>query len=843
MLTAAAVLALCLPLHAAEPDPHEGVRVRLKALERLLKRTSSANDEILESLGSLERAYRILPDETTLKDEMERKRVDKLKTGIEKAWIRALTVMKIPPRSDHNLRTPVQIRATEAIARSRPCIDARFRRALERRVLDNKKYECTPALYRAAFSALVTLNQPKLVPWFLDHGVTADVNLNDKAKTLAAFDALRSMRGVRGAERREVVRKLLAVFQSYPFHWLNEYEALSGFRGAQKKYVKVAGTATPYWTDIRTPLLETIRHFCLDPRTGVPPFDKRTGREIEHLPRYLNWFATNQRVSMWPWRDVKASTKPAVRKRSEGRYARPAIPLLFHRFGIPWEYWREHAHDPTRPRTRESSAEADEAASTAFRKKLAVRLATPLTELLDDLEPRVRAAAAVALAMVGAKEAASQLVALVESEELPVVREAAALGLMLLHPEDLRSWFQARVRDNDESPRVRGYATLALGWLKDAPFLWALVDESGRRALGGVAAYEDVRSCAVVALGLVGEADAAEPLAKLLTKAAECPAVVAAVGAALSRLDDRSVVPRLLKVLVDRGKKPLRRVAQVSAAQGLGALVVPTDRAAIRAIGKRIDMSREKFGGVRSALAIALGRIGGSNAAEVLEAAYADCLKSTERFAERGFFLMGFALLESSTGRHRIRKQLGELKHDRDLGAAAAAVALGDDRLGVGQALARIDATGPNYTPYAIEAAGRLGALQNADDVRDVLARRPDPRVARAGSLALARLLGPAALTDLKQLWERAHTHDLYDTLAWACHHMPSGEVESWLHTIVKQKERQPHERAFAVLALARMAGGETLPRALAFSFVFNPFGEARTLTGLALRRDAAFLR
>lgn len=841
LLAALLPFATVASVGAAEPDPYEGVRLKVKGLRRLLKRASSKNAAILQVMGEVEREYRALPAEADVADDDARKAVDRLKDEIERLWLRAFTVFKVPARMDINTRTPVQIRAAQAVARSRPCIDKRYRIAVER-VLDNDRYVCAPAFYNAAFTALVALDQPRLVDWFLDHALQARVDPDHKQRALASLDALMSMRRVSGRERREVVRKIVAIFQSYAFHWRNEYDAIAGFRTVDDRYKKVAGVATPYWMDLRPTLIDALRTFSTDPRTGLPPFDKRSGREIEALPRFLNWLASNQRVGQPPWIDLKDDQQPSVRARAVGRYVRPSIPLLFHHFGIPWESWWAIAHDPLRPRTGDSSDAVDSSASDAFRASLRKRLATSLLDYVDDDDATVRAAATMALALIEVPDATKRLVAIVESGEMPIVREAAMLGLMLLRPTDRLGWLRGRVLDKDEAPRVRGYATLALGWLQAAPFLWELVREDERRGLGGESAFADIRSCAVFALGIAGAPDAAAPLCDLLKKPGECPAVLSAVGPAVARLEQTNVIPVLLRVLHDRRKVATRHVAQISAAQALGALVPPTDKSCIRKMRQRLERSSEQFGGVRSQLALSLGRIGGTHAIEALETEYERCLKSTIRYAERGFFLLGYALTGASAGRHRVRTQLIELTHDKDLGAAAAAVTLADDRAGIARVTGRINATGPNYTPYAIQAAGRLSSVAAAKDVRRTLSRRHDPRVMRASALALARLLGSDALVDVQRIWERSHASQSFDALAWAFHHMPSGEAEGWLHSVVRDEGRRPNGRAYALLALARMAGGEALLRSREFAKMFNPYGEAPTLTGLAKRGDAAFL-
>jgi len=104
--------------------------------------------------------------------------------------------------------------------------------------------------------------------------------------------------------------------------------------------------------------------------------------------------------------------------------------------------------------------------------------------------------------------------------------------------------------------------------------------------------------------------------------------------------------------------------------------------------------------------------------------------------------------------------------------------------------------------------------------------------------------VGVDALPDLRALWSRFDRPDHFDALAWAFVPAASPGAEAFLLDVLRDDDRGPLERAFALVALGRMADPAEDPLLARFGRDFNPYANvAPTLRGLARYGDAPFLR
>ncbi|MFB3066936.1 MAG: HEAT repeat domain-containing protein [Planctomycetota bacterium] len=645
---------------------------RLRTLESLLKRQAATNTEILAALDAAEDAYLRLEanppaarrTQAGIKQATD---LEKFRKDVERAYLKALELRRVARNSDHNDRHPVQFRAARALARARPALGADFMRALER-VYKDPDYELVPHFYDVAFGALLEMNTPGTFEWLVDKPLNADVNPDAMHRALAAMDALRKTPSPTAKQRREAVRRILAIFQSYSFHWTDTYQVVAGFRGGPKKYQKIAGIMGPYWMQVRPTVIATLRHLSRDPRTGVPPVDLDDGSDLESIPRIKVWFGQNKTIGRPPWIDLKQPL--LVRERTTPPYTQPAVTKLRRKYGIPWELWWEQNRDLHRP------PELGEELRTELRKRTLPPL---LIEALGDVDWRVRAAAAMTLGKLGAPGAVVHLRRQMEVDASEEVRQAAMLGLLLLRDPELRGFFVHTARARNENPRIRAYAVLAMGLILDADFFWK-VFRPGKRVNDPLPVHRDLQACAVRALGWGAETGTAQALANLLGNKRVALEAQAAAGTTLALLRDPASLSEALKILRDaRDDDPEQHVGHVSAALTATALTKPDDKRALGALAVKLRKSKARFGGVRNQVVVGLGGVGGSRAYETLQTGYERCLRDTKRYAERGYFLLALGESKDPRARVLLREQLESLDHERELGACALGLALNGD--------------------------------------------------------------------------------------------------------------------------------------------------------------------
>ena len=839
---------------AAEDAAPAGVSLdvaeaRLKALKRLLKRRRSSNAEINRAIDEVQDAYvRLAPEASTAPDGGPDpdfvKRARSFQGRAERAWLKALSLSDVPRGTKSNRRQPVQFRAIRALARARPEASEGFQRTLERKVMGQSDYHPWPSLYDAAFMALVGLGGEGSFEWLLERALNADVNENDKHRALAALEAMMAMR-VTGDQRRAAVRRILAIFQSYAFHWPNKYEAVAGYRSTNRTYVKVAGTASHYWLEVRPVVLRALRRFSVDPRSTLPPFERGTTDELASIPRYLNWFATHQRAGTPPWVDADPAHPMQGRTRRDGRYAGTSLPPLLRQYGVPWEdWWLRHRRIHRRPaRTGDADVEKERVAEAALRRTLREKVMPErLAEALGSAHEELRAVAAVTLGKLRGPKAAEQLAARLAEDESEMVREAATLGLMVLQDEAQKARFRALAADADENPRVRAYALLALGVLGDGATLRTVLRPAKDATVEPRARIRaDLEACAAYGLALTEDKSLAGLALELLGSRTDTAAQGHA-GTALARLGGAAHATEVLDHVRDPRNSDDTEVRRTAAAIALGHVMAADDRKAFRTLRTRMARTKGPFGGVRSELFVAVGRIGGERAEDLLLDAYEHCVADTRRYAERGYALIGLGLLGTPRARTQLRMALEEMDHEKDLGAGAVALALAGDRGGISVLRGHLGASRRRLAAHAMVALGMLGDTGSARAVREIVLRRRDPFVLAEAGLALGLLEGAKAADDLAALWARCPRGEQRDTLAWALHLAAGPKARDLALRILADEDRPALERAYALAALGRMADPAEDPLLGRFGRSFNPYVDAPTLDLLARHRDLAFL-
>ncbi len=793
-------LIVCLGAARADEVALADAGRRVEGLDQLLRAAKSTDKELVAAVEAVGAALRDLAPDA---DPRERGRVRDRATD---ALFKALRLERVDRETKRNLRAPVQLAAVLALRHiDRERADD-LMRVIERHILGDRGYDVDPSFYDAVLDPLVRLRAKGTFEWVLEEVVNPDTADDARDRALAGLDALLRIPAT-GDQRRVAVNRILGIYQSYMFHVEDDFLEIAGYRGTKYKGMRGAG---PYWESMRPTVMRTLRELSTDPRTGLPAFDIDTKGEIGTLERHQVWYAQNSLAGRAPW--VDGAREP--RRRADAPYTRMPPPAWFA-LGAPWQHaWRTNRTVLDRP-----------LAPAAWRDELrATTLPDLAARMLGDAAWQVRAAACLTLGRIAAPGAAEALRARVERDPVEEVREAALLGLSLLAEEAQRDFLRARAADAAENPRLRAYALLALGLLKDA--------ETPRAILASGDAPPDLGACAVRALGLAG--GTAPEVAAILADRRQPPHLRGEAGTALLVLDDRAVLPEVMTVFKERARgTPVAAAAAAIAAR----LTPPDDTRAIRRLARETGDTDGNFTGVRTLLATSLAGMGGARGAAALAEEYANLRPNSMRFVERGHFLIALGRMASDPAKEILRAEILALDHEWDLGACALGLALAGEHGSLPTLRTLLPARGETYAPHGMMALALFSDPAGRVLIREALAKRRSDDVLEEGALALALLDREKAVPDLLALWARARRAEHYDAFAWAFRLAASADAIAPLRAMVEGGP-DPVQRAFALMALGRMADPAAPLHALARDS--NVYADNPTLLDLARWRDAA---
>jgi len=809
-----------VPVLAQTVDLSEARR-RVDALRDLLRSPDATDSQLSTALDAVDEANRALDPSM---DDGERA---SLHSAVEDLLLDALVDKQVPPGQERNERHAVQVHAARVLGHTRATVVPRFLRALER-VDADRDYDPYPAFWSAAFDSLVDLDAPRAFDWLLDTAINAEVEPSEQHRTVAALQAIARCEGLPARQRRRGFARLVGLFQSFTFHVESDYDYVAGFRGS-KRHPKMT-SAGVYWALVVPSVHEALRRLGTDPVTGLPPLDIDTGEEMNSISRYQTWFGRNKRLGAPPWIDGPQ----AGRARAELPYVRP-LPVQWRQFGTPWTDWW------MRNRNLEDPAQSD----TVERRALVAAppaLQEALVPLLADEAAPVRAAAAVQVGRLRLDGAASLLRGRLATESDESVRDTVVLGIAILAQADQLEYLRTLAADEAESPAARAYAFLGLGFLGDAAHVGSIAD--GTTPVGASDRVRcELRACAVGALGLAGDEARAARLARLLVDRDAPAAVRGEAGAPLAALASHDLQGPLLDVLRETRDMDSKLASQTAAAIGLSGTVARDDARAFRALQTRLREGKERFHEVRTQIAFSLARIGGPEAYDVIAEEYDRLRPRSQRYAERGFFLLALGAAASQE-RHReaLRAEFGALDHDFDRAACALALALAGDRDAAAMIRDSVPDAGPELLPHALVALALLHDPATPGLARIALGREGRDRTMREAALALALTQRARAVPELLEAWERCREPDDYDAVARALRLAGGADAIAPLLAIAQSRERAALERAFALVALGRITDPEPRPLLDRLAPNSNPHSGCLILLDLARYRDASFL-
>lgn len=796
---------------------------RTSAVARLLRKRKTPNAALVAGVESIEEAYRKPPQKE------EPKRVAHARRAMRKVLLRALVASGRIDAQMRNPREPVQWRAARALRWMVPGDAATIHKAVERGLCKDAKYDISARVWEALCDSLLRQNPDRGYLFVVERLVHPDNDLRATLRTHAALVALAAAPLPNAKIRHVTVKRFLAVFQSYPFHVEEDYDYVGDFRNIKRGFKQKLARHGHYWAEIRPLVLRMLRRLTADPVTGELVRGVHTDFEIESLEQFKVWNGRNKLRPIAQW--TKEPGEPTPRT-----MLRPAR-MPVREFGLRWTMpWTDRWPQLVAERDRDDEL-------LAKRKAMRETTLQPLLQAaLVDADPEVRGMAAIVLGRIRAPKATATLRERLTKETDENVREAVAFGLLYVADAKLRDWWRSVVQDDTENPQVRAIGVLALAFLGDAAFLRMHFADDAKPWSSDRRIETELRASAIAGITIAGApADAPLLFSLLLAKRAPSAEFGAAAAALASHATAIEADPllMLLRGARVRTRKPARTAA---IAHALGGALQPGDAKRLRKAAHVFLQNGGKFAAHRTEVALSLGRIGGPIAFELLAKGYEGCRKDGDRSAETGYFLLAMAMTGDRRAPDQLAAAFAELPHEFDASACALALARSRALRHAPLISARLDSATRGYVPYSIEALGRLGDVAALPAIRARIESDPRDQALGAGGIAIARIRGDKAGSEILPLWVRAGDRREYDALARAFGIAgPDGSEMALMGMLTDRKTRSARERAYALAALGRMASPDeriaTRLRAAYFAY-----GAPRALTRLARFGDSFFL-
>lgn len=268
---------------APRPTPLDVALDVLSVLEAKLGDRAATNESIVEAIDAVARAYVTLAP-TKPADEAA------FRVAAEAALLRALVLERIDGATRANERTPVAVRAAQALARTRSRVSAEIRRVVEERWLKARTYDVSPDLWAATFDALAALGEVESAQWLIDEIVTADRRPERLEPTRAALEALRLFPRLPGRVRRDAARRLVVLFVAV------DTEMAVRFAVDYQPWV----TTNRWWNVVGPPTVRLLRRLC-----RARDVDDLPGREFPRwsgaLENFRRWLDAHEDLGRAPW--------------------------------------------------------------------------------------------------------------------------------------------------------------------------------------------------------------------------------------------------------------------------------------------------------------------------------------------------------------------------------------------------------------------------------------------------------------------------------------------------------------------------------------------------------------
>ncbi len=427
-------------------------------------------------------------------------------------------------------------------------------------------------------------------------------------------------------------------------------------------------------------------------------------------------------------------------------------------------------------------------------------LVDTLLKAARDKSRDVATGAVIALGKSGDQRARPLLIELVEDDNAhPTVNESAALAIgMIGGGLEERRFLEGVMKDERHRTRTRAFAALGLGFLGDVGALPALMAQAKRKE-----ASRDVPTCAILAMGLLGEEMIVPDLARRLAGARglreKDDLLRGWYSASIAKIASPSGLPAVLKSFSDDYVE-VRRQAAFSAPALAGAGKAEVVKALISAA------RNDRDNGVKAFAVLALGQMETPLAFAELNRAY---VKGTPIVKPYAAMAMGFLARQLVDPEQRLvvlkllRKEFHFANALEVRGALAIGLGIAGDAESVPALLKVLTGKGaPDPKAHVAIALGLIGDDAARPALRKVLTDRSDPMLQREAALALGLLGDRGAEKILLKLVKEGSSEYVRGSAAVALGRLASVETAGILKDIVDDESGPATTRAFACVAL-----------------------------------------
>ena len=417
-----------------------------------------------------------------------------------------------------------------------------------------------------------------------------------------------------------------------------------------------------------------------------------------------------------------------------------------------------------------------------------------IKSVLGDRDKRVRESAALAMGILGNKEAIPTLIEIMNNTK----------------------WAKKELREGGEVlPRTRAFAALAIGLIgrrtdiSDTQGLSALVklmnDDRETKS------QMDLAVGPIVALGIMKSKDAIPELVKYLKNKRNRTVARSFAATSLGKIGDRSALEPLLASLKDKQNAVVQ-----SSTMALGQILEPTDEKEVKRVKKMVSSSADIA--VKNFAIMSLAQIGGEDNRQYITKLVTKGKALQKPFAS---LAVGVFYYNNPEFDHReaagkiIHKEFKSTKNPSDLGAHAIALGLMKYDTAGGDILKTLNKGGQaSLRQHLAISLGLMDYRDSIKDIREIVKEKGDVDLRRNSAIALGLLGDRGAMKFLsEEISNSSNTQPVLGAVTRGLGFIGDASAVPLLTEMVKDtKKYKDNTRAFSAVALGLLGDKDPLP-------------------------------